>query len=977
MILVISLFFLALLGLLSLGLAATVPQELFSAGKSATDAQAHYAALAGVEHATAWLTYVTTVGANPTIDAPNANNPIYNLDNLGESTSWGNTNDNIPSDPFGCPTTNMEFKQVTLSAVSSVPTSTFGVYLSGSAALGPQGLNVPTANASASACLQGANITIGDWTISTYIVPDSVTPGGYMNWSSPGPPLNNGDIGGSNGQRCYQIISIASRYGVAKLRARSTILEQSFTKWGLFSNINPTTGPDGSPAAMTINPNEVMTQGPMHTNGFFQFYISNPSIWSQTFQAIQGANGQPAQLSYSGVMPTSSNYLLPASIDPDGVGWVGGNYGVGAANQAQCPFNITNGANMAATAGSLVTDRYSTLMTGGRAAIQPTSNIPLPSNSGQIASMAFGANPDPNSLPNGTTMSQFGTAVVLTSTQYTGVNTQGAFIATQGGVATGGVYINGNVSNMFLETVDPHGLPMTTLSAVEGVSGTVTDSRALNSFPSLRLEMSYMVTATAVGPSMTTSQYTSATAFSQTYGGGGAVSASLYQSLASYKYTTNSATTWSSNASHVSQYASYDNSYTGPASNLASYYLTASYVGGGDSGDPVYTSFYGATESYYSASYGTATGTYTSMKTVSYGTPTTSVTSVTSGLSSYRVLTGSAFESYKAVSTGTYTYGEKVTASGTIASATALTPFHPIDRVIQTVNGALTLTASYNWGNVPNWNAPVGANTAASPLMDPMTVTALSFNGVAYTGSSTLTLPSNTVVLMRQERGNPSVVDISTAAAPAGTTQASGAYLNGAVFVEGNVGNLDGYNRYKQTIQTDLAQSQTIGIGDSIWQFGTTPGNQPLNALNGLGLVAYSFDLSAVPNGFSSASTPTGLAAGGTASTTPNSIYIYCALLANAGGLSYNNEFELGQPAFTQISPAYNTEFNGYTNTPNVEFFGSLIEGTRQIRSENSGGQITGWNDQMHFDQQLGISPPPGFPNSGGFAQLNYSEERM
>jgi hypothetical protein len=364
------------------------------------------------------------------------------------------------------------------------------------------------------------------------------------------------------------------------------------------------------------------------------------------------------------------------------------------------------------------------------------------------------------------------------------------------------------------------------------------------------------------------------------------------------------------------------------------------------------------------------------MSNISYGTGGSTVTQVTSALTTYTQPTGSDFVSYKAGSSQYTTYGESM-SQGVSYTGTVISSYHPVDRVIQTKNAGLTITASAStpWGGLSNWSSPAGANTNGSPVTMPgMTVTGLSFYGSLITGTNTFTAGTGEVVLLKQDRTNPNIVDITTANAAA-QAPASGSLLGGAVFIEGNVNNLEGYNQYKQTIQTDLAASQTIGIGDSIWQYGTVPGNSPANANNGLGLVAYNFNLSAVPLTYETG-TQQGLSKSGN-STQPNSMYLYAAVLANGGGLSYNNSYMLGTPqnAFTQ-SP-WSNQFNGPTKTPDLMFYGSLIEGTRQIRSESVNSNIVGWNDQIHFDQALAVSPPPDFPSSGGFATVNYSEEHM
>ena len=443
-VLIVALFFMFLLALIGTALIGMVPTEVLSESKNRLDTQAHYAALGGIQHAKSWITYVITPDTT-------TGNRAY----LGDAPTWFNSKftlaNRILGDPMSAPDGGeFECKDITAVTIASK---------TGLAALGYTSEDV---KADTLVLTNQANPDrIGDdWTVITTIVPDPETPGGTK--GLPGVAYVGG--GSPKGSRCYQIVSVALFQGIPKLRAKSTVLEDSFARFAKYTNSQPQNA-DGSLIAQYVSGANQVT-GPQHTNGYYRLNI-DPALW----RLPDGQSAFSGSMTYSG----SASGEVAAAWNKDGVAYAEGNFGSLAA--ASRPFiDNTNGAGRASVTdqAGLTGTRYDRLLAGGQSNITPVAPIKLPTTTSLIAEAAFGAKQ--NTIP------ALGSEVVL------GQGVDGLFVSNDGSKAKGGLYIRGSVNQMMLEVVKGDGLPVTSTAALSTRSTTVN--------PGLRLQLTKNYTAT-------------------------------------------------------------------------------------------------------------------------------------------------------------------------------------------------------------------------------------------------------------------------------------------------------------------------------------------------------------------------------------------------------------------------------------------------------------------------------------------------
>ncbi|MFN8607587.1 MAG: hypothetical protein U0931_08645 [Vulcanimicrobiota bacterium] len=942
MAILLAIFFMILLSMIAIALIGMVPVELQTANRTKLDLQAHYAATAGIRRARAWATAVMAPETNPS-----------SPDNLGDVAAWwGNTYCNYLNEVMGCPNSNGDFKVTPFNGISNSDIPTTGTnWGTGSTSIN-KALNIPSTASTPgyvppnTLCLVSKNPinvlsdTNTDWQVRTIIIPDADSPGGVNTLDGSGNVYRQFGGAGNNGQRCYQIICIAYYQGYPVVRAKSVFLESSFARYSLFVD----TDPENS-WYLTATAGQQSTEGPVHTNHFFRFAL-NSNLWSYS-----GSN-----IPFKGLMTfaTRPGSAAAPGLDYDGALYYKGNDANGTDSNFR-PFGVAD-----------ENTRYAKMIDGGRGNLRQTASpINLPQNTSDIMAAAYGDN---------RSAAQYTTDPAITSH----LDNKGIYVFGQSTDPTkvaGGVVIKGDQSRMFLEAIGSNGLPY-------GVVASESTSLAAQT-----------ATATVIGG--TTSTVTPSVNPGIRVQASSAITKQLY---ATSTFPTSTST--ARNRSVVT---------TVPTSVLVS---TSRSLTSTSLSYALSTQTFGTTST-WTVSGGGAAGvvqTTSSFVPTSYNTLTTSTQTLSYFSTAYRT-DPSVSTSY---SPWTTSYSPPFDTS--TSSVTASASWKPIDQVIETKNVPMVLSPSAFSLNQSRFTSPAG-NTGSGANMQTYTIvnngtTTNGLNGytqflvkdgaaavATIAGSSSYSIPTDKVVVIKQSRQDPQTAVVEVFSRGGGSAAAGDPVLNGAVFTEGNVLGLAGVNVQRKTIGGQIQQtgttnpadplapqpanpSSTLNIRNNIWQIGTNPKatiandtNKPGGADHGLGLVAESINVNALPSHFSTYS-------GGDLTSNNQILTIYATMLAgrkatDASGNSYAaGGFTVGvNSPITSVSNINYGNMGNSNITPLIRTVGGLIVA-------NYYGRINlinqaGWNSAATYDQQLANKPPPYFPKGGGLVPLTYVEERV
>lgn len=1017
---ILAIFFMMLLSLIGVALIGIVPVELRSATRNKLDLQAHYAATSGIRHAKEWcsavMTPVTASEASPNalgdpigigVGTSGGSNPFYPTGGSfhNEITGVDGANDNVEYTP-------MRLESVWASnLIPHTMTRWSGIH---------QMLNIPaggpnTVHGKTVVLVKKTPLTMGNWSVYTVIVPDQNSPGGINTLDAGDNYLIKGSFGGSGqaGRRAYQIISLGYYQGYPTIRAKSTILEDSFARYSLFVDEDPS----NSWVLQGVK-DQITTQGPVHTNGSFRFALES-DVWTSTVSP------------FNGLMTHARNGATTDGIHANFIGKDGNRYDQGnderGTSQDYRPFDDS---------GAEYGDRYNKLM-GGKGNLRLTGKVSLPPDSTKIANAAYGTNYQTNHYGAGAPISHFVTD---------GGAPDGLFVfpnATSG-LAAGGIVVKNDQRRMFLEVVDQNGVPVVNQSALEAGTGTST----LN--PAIRVQAATSRTAgststgitvstgTTTGTTVVTtgsttglsSSWTTITTGSTT---GTSLSTRTLFATSTITGTSVSTRTLFGTTTLTSTGTSLVTTSFSTGTSVSTRLTTSSFSTGQTVTTTGYTTIGGAggvvqaltsirilystttitnlsTRTLYSTSISTRTTSSTRVTSSSTGTSlstrtTTRTTSSSTGTSistrtTTRPLTTSTLTtlttSIPLTSTSTSTaYGTTtITTTSVIDAAT----WFPIDQVIEAKNVGVTLSPSmFRSTALSNYSRAAGAVGSANDmdvtgLASVETLLQLS-NGTLTTLAGPATYGVNNIVVIKQSRTNPKEAIVTVI--PAVPDQ-EGKLLNGAVLTEGNIGDpttggLAGVNMGRRTIGGQIDPDSTateatteatnlgyrsnkdssfVGIGNNVWQFGTRlveTDPHLLRADNGLGLVAEDVRINADPNDFSAWD-----GRGVINMTTSSLLNLHMVILAgsnNDGGLTVR-----GYKNIDDLTPT-NMGTTGPGQTPVIRFLGGLI--LRNYYARINGVTGAGWNSKNIYNQQLALVPPPYFPNNGLLVPLSYVEERI
>ena len=989
-----AIFFMILLSLIAIALIGMVPVELQSSTRTKLDVQAHYAATSGIRHAKAWCSAVMTPSTIP-------NKPDYlgdTTDTTGNSfyNAGGSYNNEITG--INGALALAEYKPVQLSTL-------FG---SGDIPVGTSRwnsvwkmLNIPetgdtAVDPSTVVLVKKAPIVLGDWSTYVVIVPDADSPGGVNTLDSGKSKIIRAFGGsGKSGARCYQIIALTFYQGFPTLRAKSTVLEDTFGRYALFVDQDPS----GS-WALQANAGQTTTEGPVHTNKSFKFAI-NPNVW--TYTDAQGKNKPP----FNGIMTFGTYADAASGVDVnknyDGNLYANGNIASGPGTGTDSNYRPFNDA------GGEVGDRYSKMIAGGKSNLRKTAEVRLPPNSNKIADAAYGTNYGMGNYNTG----------AATSALYPDGKPDGIFVfPNSSNKVAGGVVIKGNQKGMILEVVNSTGKPV----GVDTVSGTsviatATDLAALENGtapgnPAMRVQSEKSATTASTWTVTTSSVSTGSTRVTLTTG-------STFRATTITNRTSIGRSTIAASGSYT-LYSTQTNWTTTPRTTVSTSFSTGTSTTTITGRTPTtlttgtsYTTVGGAGGNIQAIPLTTVSTitNFTTQSTVTSRSVGQSVLTTGSGSTSNttRISTGMAPNTGSSISTifttqytptSTLSYlttrswsTTSVTNTQTITSS-AVQTYNPIDQLIEAKNSAVTLSPSMFTNNgTNNYRRPAGASGSGSDMdVSKLNVTQM----LVADGSGNLTpmgasrvVNKGEVVIIKQSRTDPQQAIVYIL--PADPAE-DGSLLNGAVYAEGNigtdsVGGVAGVNYGRKSIGTQIrdatgtnsanlfdkqpsAPSKVLGIANNVWQFGTArneTNKDNFKADNGLGLVSENLNINASPNDFTSF-------AGGNINPNYASdrlLNIHAVIMGGSsvqGGLTVK-----GFQDVNSITPG-NLGANP-NQTPLVRFVGGLILQNYYARINGITG--AGWNSMNIYNQQLALSPPPWFPNNGLLIPLSYIEERI
>lgn len=985
---ILALFFMILLSLIAVALIGLVPVELRSATRNKLDLQAHYAATSGIRHAKAWCSAVMTPASDTSPDSLGdpvpSTHPAYGTSGNGYYPSGGSYNNEITGVNGTHPL--MEY---TVMQLMDLWNSGYVPHNTARWSDVNEMLNIPSSGPNSVddhtvIVVKKAPLVLGDWSVYTVIIPDAESPGG-VNSLDPGKTQITRSFGGtgSSGQRAYQIIALAYYQGFPTIRAKSTVLEDSFARYSLFVDRDPT-----NTWALQASAGEVTTFGPVHTNSFFRFAL-NSNLWSDA-SGVTPFNGLMTYAQEA----TEADGVDASFVGKDGNRYYGGNDVIGT-NQDNRPFD---------DAGAEVGTRYTKLM-GGKGNLRKAANVALPPDSMKISNAAYGTD-----YQTGT----YSGSSVATHYKTGSGEPDGIFVfPNSDGKAAGGVVVKNDQKSMFLEVVDTDGKPILNTSSLE--AGTASGN------PAIRVQAK--TAATSIASTVTSTVWTTGTitvTTSYTSGSTSGLTSSRIRVTTgsttgvSTERNTLYSTSWStgSSLSYSTLYGTstirntVTNRTTSSSSRLIYSYST-SYTTIGGAGGVVQPVVHTST----STSWSSWTVTNSSVQTTLSSSATSTRTSTVTFSSSSRIATSTqttlhtttSYQTTRSWSTWTTTGPNWVTESSTTLSSTysistsvAGATWNPIDQVIEARNVGVNLVSTMFARNISasaNYSSPAGGIGSAAN-MDVSSLAGMTLKTVQGDGSladlGATTVSPGHIVVIKQSRTDPTVAIVTIIDA---TADDEGKLLNGAVLTEGNIGDgankgLAGVNMGRKTIggqiqdsvstQTDdptsFAQRPTkpstyLGIANNLFQYGTSlneTNQSVLRADNGLGLVAEDVRVNADPTSFTSWD---GVAA--INYSTQMMLNIHAVILAGSqtnGGLTIK-----GFTSLDDLTPGNLGTAVGHT--PLIRFMGGLILHNYYPRVNGVTG--AGWNSKNIYNQQLALVPPPYFPNNGLLIPLSYVEERI
>lgn len=971
----LALFFMILLSMIGLALINMVPVELRSSTRTRLDVQAHYAVTSGIRHARAWCSAVMT----PTTDP---NNPDF----LGDDPT---TTGNSFYAPGGSYLNEITGVNGAVPAVEYMPMRLQEVFGSGLIPTNTSKwtnshsmLNLPNSGPTAVdgqtvVLVKKAPLVLDDWQTYVVIIPDANTPGG-INTQSGGQITGQFGGAGAAGRRCYQFVSIGFYQGFPALRGKSTVLEDSFARYSLFVDQDPSQS-----WALQALAGKVTTLGPVHTNQSFKFAV-DPGVWGST-SATKPFNGLLTFAKYA----TEAETSVDAALNHDGVVYSNGNERSGA-SESNRPFNA---------AGAEIADRYSRLISGGRSNLRQTAPVQLPPDSTKLANAAYGTNFLTSPYETGT----------LASHIAPGGQPDGMFVfPNTSNKAAGGVVVKDDQQRMFLEVVDNNGLPITNVAGLE--NGTQSGNPALRTQGQPRqreVVSTQTVTSTSTVTSVVTTGSTTGTSVGTTSSRITTGSTTFVTSGPSVSTITTGSTLIPRTT--VRPLTTVTTTTRTTSTRSTTFNTTTSTTTVGGAGGIVQTATITVPVSFW-----------VTFTTTGVSTQTTGSTTLTTGTSTRWLTSRSTTTTTRTTTRPLTTW---VTTFGTVTTTLPLTTrvtsvstgvftnvntstetFRPIDQVIEARNLPVNLNASMfsslTPGQLNNYRTPAGA-TGTGSNMDVSKLTGITelllSSGGTLSPISATSVPSGNVVVIKQSRANPQQAVVFIFPADAND---EGALLNGAVLAEGHlgdpgnpaggqggVGGVAGVNYGRKTIGGQIqspsatndaspfgrqpaAPSVTVGVENNLWQYGTKINEENaelLKAEHGLGLVAEEIRINATPGPFENFWDPNK----GVNYATHQLLNIHAVLLGGSnstGGLTIR-----GFQDVNQITPG---NMGAPANqTPYIRFVGGLI--LRNYYARINGFTGAGWNSMNVYNQQLALKPPPYFPNNGLLLPLSYVEERI
>jgi Tfp pilus assembly protein PilX len=961
-VLVLTLFFMMILGLLSVALFAVVPQDLRQTRAYQNDLDAHYAATAGIKEAVSFMSSTFNTATNATSGYSFANSwPTVPATGCGAN------------DPFGVPASGYDFYLDTSSSAYSNPgAQPWNMSPMSSALVDPSPLtpaigsqntyfypNMPVLRMNA-----GVIRLNGNWCVDVAIYPDKYTkPHAFY-------PIG-GNLGNFPPAYCIVALAFQDFNGNGKvdaslgehytLRAKANVSVASFARYAYFEQ----TQNIGTPIVISTQgtgPNTPQYSGPYYTGGTpilkvdggADYWAQQPSSTNTYTPAFTGT------LTYAGTPPASQPGQSIGSVDfatlngvklnADGLGWAGGNMNslldgglyTGTAT-AQRPYNDQN---------IPIATNYTRLITGGQSSIQNVPAINLPANSGSLALNAWGI------TEQATITSQ--STIVGADKVY--VNTQAAV----SGAAAGGVFINGDVQQMVLQVLNASGNPIG-----DGTLSSAVPNNTNNGNTAIRVTMSNTYVA-SVGSGSTAKSNGDSNTYSTSSSD---YSKSYFLSMSAGPKSYSQSLSQSYGPSYYSQYVSMSGERTSTPTfaSFSNWNSTQTYqvphesFGGGGGQQAAVT--------WYTPSYVT-TPQSTSQTAPSYYNQPTSISAQETTSKSYTA-------SGQTETNSNYS----VFASGTYLSMTANSPTETNLSNTFTSNSGYAISTTYQpVALVIEANTVPMALSSSNPSLFSSNATFV-FGPAASQTTSYLNLGLSQAAVFNQDHTNPNLFQVATMMMPKGK-------LNGAVQVQGNIGvgnpaspsatnqgGISGWNKEPRTIAAESdswaivsgtasqvsSAGKTLRIDGNIDSFGTPLGQSISGSYlysNNLGLLASNVDVR-VDNGNSvyatSTSTSNGYQVPVVASS--NAMYLYAVVMA-AGGTGTGGVGCSNLPALTS-SPNADTAY--------LNLFGGILQGTPGTLLQGN----YGWRQNYSYDAENALSPPPFFPTLNSFSVYNYLEERL
>lgn len=1039
----LAIFFMILLSLIATALIGMVPVELQSSTRTKLDLQAHYAATSAIRHAKKWCSAVMTPSSE-------TNNPEFlgdSSETTGNSYYTGNAGYYNEVTGVNGTVATVEFEPMQLKDVwddSNIPHSTSKwddttKYGAGAGVWAM--LNIPKSGNNAVAdttvvLVQKAPIKMGDWSTYSVIVPDADTPGGKNTMTGSTITTFFGGSGKS-GRRCYQIIALAYYQGFPTLRAKSTVLEDSFARYSLFVDQDP-----NKEWLVQAQKGYVSTVGPVHTNGFFRFAI-DPDLWGSS-----SSNPVPFQGLMTFAQSATTADHMDAAHPGDGNLYSQGNDQDGS-DENYRPFDTTRAIGESGS--------YAKMITGGVSNLRKVSKVSLPPDSTKLSTAAYGTDYNVGAYSNSAIASHVAIG--------TGTNAapDGIFVFANAtnGKAAGGVVVKGDQEKMFLDVVDGNGNPMgvtntSQLADIEagtasGNPGMRVQSKQSQTAVSTQTTLSTSVstknpttTSSSAGTSVSTrtsvvnlsgtfTSTTSTTSVSRTTTTTRIVTSST-SVRTSLSYLTSVSTSLSSTVRTLTtpRYGTSTLTNTTPvtstfSSSTLSY--STSVTTGGLGGavrqtltftNTVWTTWFSTstrtnttvTSSVTSTQTNFSTSTSTIVTTRTTGTNTitstrTSTYTITSTLGSSSTTLTSTFLTTVTRSTGTTTSlsyststiytpvtiaGTTTTLTNTIVNTVTET-FKPIDQMIEAKNLQVTINPTmFQSANTSNFALPAGAATGTGTSVSPAAMDVSKLNSITQilvaSGSNLTPLSAATVigtdniVVLKQSRTDPHQMIMFVIPS---TKNSEGALLNGAVYTEGNIGDpgvpgsggVAGVNYGRKTIGGQIQSTNVTGTNGA---FGLNPEKASVSVGIVNNLWQFGTKRTETNPNVLKAENGLGLVADEVRLNASTRDFFSSGQSLNIqavilGGSSAGGDGGLTVKGIKTLNGLTSTALGADAGqTPIVNFVGGLILRNYYTRLNLVNG--AGWYSTNVYNQQLALKPPPYFPNNGLLIPLSYVEER-